>query len=100
MQRLWERHRDRADFTMLAINVQEKRPAIRRFVDAYDLTFPVLLDPHGTVADRYHVTGIPETVIVTPDGRTIGKTIGYRLWDSPEALELWEELLPDGTGVK
>ena len=38
------------------------------FRDAYNLTFPILLDESGVVTRRYQVTSLPRTLLITPDG--------------------------------
>lgn len=38
------------------------------FIDDYDLTFPILLDEDGAVNRRYYVTGLPRTLLITPEG--------------------------------
>ena len=38
------------------------------FKNEYDLTFPVLLDEDGAVNRRYYITGLPRTLLITPEG--------------------------------
>jgi cytochrome c biogenesis protein CcmG, thiol:disulfide interchange protein DsbE len=47
----------------------------RKFVDRHGVTYPVVRDPGGTVADRYGVTGTPETFFVDRRGRLVGAHI-------------------------
>ena len=42
---------------------------VRRFVERQRLTFPVVHDAAGEIQRRYGVVGVPETYLVTPDGR-------------------------------
>lgn len=92
LNRLWKTFR-RRNFVMLGVNVQETRNAAREFARGHDLTFPIVLDPDGRLATSYRVTGIPETVIIDPNGRTLGKSIGYRLWDKPAARKFFDKVL-------
>lgn len=82
------------DFEMLAVSSdQSKREVIERFVLANQLTFPVLLDPDLQVADRYRVTGYPETFVIARDGTIRKKWIGPADWSSPANLALIRDLL-------
>jgi cytochrome c biogenesis protein CcmG, thiol:disulfide interchange protein DsbE len=38
--------------------------------------WPVVLDPNGSIAFGYGVTGVPETYVVAPNGRVVAKLIG------------------------
>lgn len=47
----------------------------RKFVDRHGVTYPVVRDPGGSVADRYGVTGTPETFFVNRRGLLVGAHI-------------------------
>ena len=47
----------------------------RKFVERHGVTYPVVRDPGGTVADRYGVTGTPETFFLDRGGRLVGAHI-------------------------
>jgi thiol-disulfide isomerase/thioredoxin len=91
-QQLHETFRDRP-FSVVAINLQENRDQIRSFVDSMDLTFPILLDREGTVANRFYVTGVPETWLIAPGGRPVAKMNGSRDWNGEKVIELVGQLL-------
>jgi peroxiredoxin len=55
-------------FTVLAVDNDEPLAEVSKFVDAYALTFPVLLDPGATVNDLYRVRAYPTTFIVDAQG--------------------------------
>lgn len=92
IQRLWETYQSH-NFIIAGINVQESRSSANQFADSYDITFPVLLDKQGTVATKYKVTGIPETVVIAPNGRVLGKATGYRLWDKKPVRSFFDSVL-------
>ena len=54
--------------TVLAVNLMEDRNAVQAFATAQQLDVPILLDTTGAVAKKYHVSGIPQTVLIGPDG--------------------------------
>ncbi|MFB6356988.1 MAG: peroxiredoxin family protein [bacterium] len=94
LNRLWKTFRDR-NFVLLGVNVQETRNAAHEFVEAHELKFPIVLDRDGSIATKYRVTGIPETIIIDPGGRALGKSIGYRLWDKPPARKFFKKVLKE-----
>ena len=88
------------DFEMLAVSSdQSKREVIERFVLANQLTFPVLLDPDLQVADRYRVTGYPETFVIDRNGTIVAHEIGPRHWDAPDSVAAFRTLLERGEWV-
>ena len=52
-------------------------PDVEAFVEALGLTFPILLDPDGTVSeDLYQVLGLPTSVLIGRDGTIRSVRIG------------------------
>ncbi len=85
------------DFEMLAVNAdQGDRAGVDRFVHEHGLTFPVLPDPDLTIADRYLVTGYPETFIIDRNGRIVAHELGPREWDSPASHAAFKRLIERG----
>lgn len=52
-----------------AVNVEEEPEAVREFLQSHELKLQVLLDSNSSVAQKYNVSGIPQTVIIGLDGR-------------------------------
>ncbi|MFB6345899.1 MAG: TlpA family protein disulfide reductase [bacterium] len=92
LQRLWSTFRER-NFVLIGINVQESRNTARQFANTYDIQFPVIADRNGRIADKYRVTGIPETVLIDPSGHVLGKAIGYRHWDNKPSRQFFDRVL-------
>jgi peroxiredoxin len=60
-----------------AVDAQESKATVERFLDENHYTFTVLMDEKGATLQHYFVSGIPTTIIVGRDG-TVKKTIvGY-----------------------
>ena len=53
---------------MLAVTYKDFRPDAIRFTDRLGVTYPALYDTDGVVADRYGVSGIPQTWFIDADG--------------------------------
>lgn len=86
-----------ADFTMLAVNSdQSGRDVVEKFVEMYELRFPVLPDPNLQVAGRYKVTGYPETFVIDRNGMIVAHEIGPRHWDAPATVAAFKTLMESG----
>lgn len=79
---------------ILGVNVGESPPEVREFIEGTGVTFPILLDTKGEVANRYGVRGLPTTFWIDPSGRIVDVTLGGPL---PEDFIL-ENLRKIGVG--
>jgi peroxiredoxin len=88
------------DFEMLAVNAdQGPSEEVTRFVETMGLTFPVLRDPDLLIAQRYQVTGYPETFVIDRNGTVVEHAIGPYAWDSPKSLAAFRRLITSGEWV-
>jgi peroxiredoxin len=93
MDALYQQFKEK-DFVFLTISVDyEGEKAVKKFIEKYHYTFPVLLDPRSETLDLYEVKGIPTTIIIDKQGIMIGKAIGPRNWRKPEVISLLTLLL-------
>ncbi|GAB4397655.1 MAG: TlpA disulfide reductase family protein [Anaerolineales bacterium] len=69
MQQVYAEYAERG-FTVLAINLtaQDSRSAAAAFVAENGLTFPILLDESGSVANAYRAASLPTSFFIRPDG--------------------------------
>jgi peroxiredoxin len=82
---------------MLAVSSdQSERVVVERFVQTYQLSFPVLPDPDLQVAGRYRVTGYPETFVIDRNGTIVAHEIGPRHWDAPDSVAAFQGLIARG----
>jgi peroxiredoxin len=79
--------------SVLAINIQEAREDVARWVRDKKVTVPVLLDPDGAVVQQWGVTVTPTSYIVTRDGRVVGKALGNKGWLSDKGRAMLRGLL-------
>jgi thiol-disulfide isomerase/thioredoxin len=73
---------------LLAVNFQEADAAVRRFVQATNLTLPVLRDADGAAARALGVHIFPTTVAINAQGRALFSIVGACDWGSP-AVDRW-----------
>ena len=92
MEKLYQRFKGK-DFEMLAISIDKNISLIKPYLEKYNLTFTVLLDPKSEVAKKkYKTIGLPETYIVNKKGLILHKAIGPRDWFSKEIISAFEQL--------
>lgn len=85
------------DFEMLAVNSdQSDRSVVEHFVQGNGLSFPVLPDPNLQVAERYQVTGYPETFVIDRNGTIVAHELGPRHWDAPNSVAAFRGLMTRG----
>jgi len=78
-----EQHLDSAEFRMICINVNRgDSDEVQAFINQVSPQFHTLLDPEGSVRNRYAVRGLPTTYLIGPDGKIIGRIVGERDWSS------------------
>jgi peroxiredoxin len=82
-------------FAVVGINAREASSAVRRYATELGVTFPLVLDPDGTLNARYGVVGLPTTFLVGRDGRAVALAVGPREWDGTAARALIEALLAE-----
>ncbi len=79
-------------FVILAVDLQEERSTVERFIQQNRLTFPVLLDERGGAGKLYGVQAIPTSYVIDKTGKIIAGMTGGREWDSEEVIALFREL--------
>ena len=60
----------------LAVATQDTGPRALAFARTSRITYPVLLDPSGTIAQRLQVTAVPVTFVLDSDGRIAARLQG------------------------
>ena len=69
IEKVYQEYKDRG-FAVLAVNMtyQDDSMAIMPFVKKQKLTFPILLDETGDVANAYQLRSLPSSYFIRPDG--------------------------------
>lgn len=93
MQQIYTEYRDKG-FEILAVNIEvDARKEISDFVKELRLTFPILLDPDMKITRKFHIIGLPVSVLIDRQGVVRAKEIGYHDWTSRVSRKLVEGLL-------
>jgi peroxiredoxin len=84
-------------FILLAVNAtnQDKLENARSFVQANQLTFPILLDTNGEVSQQYRLTSLPTSFFIRSDGIIDEVVVGGPMTEASLRARL-ERLLKEG----
>lgn len=77
---------------IVGVNVREPAGTVERFVQEFAMTYPVVRDVDGKVAERFRVRGYPESWLVGADG------VARRYWPGPLTFETLEQAYREVTG--
>jgi peroxiredoxin/outer membrane lipoprotein-sorting protein len=72
---------------VFAVNLEEDKDAVKKFIDTTKLTTGVLLDSTGATAQAYGASAIPQTVVVGKDGKVAKVFVGFNPNESPATLK-------------
>ena len=91
-----EQQLDPARFTMLTVTTDLQRQGIAHFLSQLGVSLPVLFDEDQEVSRSFMVRGLPTTIVIARDGTLVGRAVGPRAWDSPEAVAVMRHVMESG----
>ena len=74
LESAWQRYREQG-LVVLGVDAQDLKSDARRFVERYQLTYPIAHDQNGVTLGRYGYVSFPETWFVDRQGRLVGEHI-------------------------
>lgn len=80
-------------FKMVTILYNDDMNKVLGYMKEMNYTFPVYLDSGGDAAEKFGITGVPETYIIDKKGILRNKVIGPSEWDSPYVIEALSKLI-------
>lgn len=83
MQQLYPEYKDKG-VEIIAVSLDAAPLVIHKFINKYDLTFPIPHDSKGQVMDLYKIGPIPSTFFIGPDGEIVDKVEGALTLDKLE----------------
>lgn len=79
---------------VVLVDFREDAALVRNVVKERGYTTRVLIDASGDVSGRvYGVAGPPTVYLIDRQGRLVGRALGPRDWDTPQARKLIDALL-------
>lgn len=78
------------DFRVLIISIDRKGLEVAQpFLDDLDIThLKTAADPKGALARKMGASGLPTTVMISPEGKMLGRILGDAEWNSDGAKAL------------
>jgi peroxiredoxin len=67
MQSLYPEYEEKG-IEIIAVSLDNTKLVVDRFIDKYDLTFPIPHDATGEVRDLYKIGPIPSSIFINPEG--------------------------------
>ena len=80
-------------FVILAIDLQESRETVLRFIRDHGLSYTNLLDSDGKVGNLYGVSSTPVKFLIDTDGNMVGAALGFRDWGKKEVKSIIDILM-------
>jgi thiol-disulfide isomerase/thioredoxin len=94
LQRLQAKLSERP-FTILAVNVGEKRYDVWKFTKLVDFTLPTPLDTQSRTFNDWGAEVLPTSFLLDAGGRIRYRVQGDLEWDTPEVISVIGELLAE-----
>ncbi len=95
MEKLYQKFK-KEDFVILAVSIDlQGKSVVIPFIQELGLTFPVLLDPDGTIQNVYEIKALPSSFIIDKEGFIELRITGARDWLNPKIIETFEHLIND-----
>ncbi len=83
----------RKEFVVIAVNVDHSRERADAFLNQVGGNVPVVYDPKGVIAAKYHVSEMPTSVLIGRDGRVRFVHQGFFETKTPQYESHIEELI-------
>lgn len=84
---------DPTQFALLTVTTDLQRQGIAHFLSQLGVNLPVLFDENQEMSRSFMVRGLPTTIVIARDGALVGRAVGPRAWDSPEAVAVLRQVM-------
>jgi thiol-disulfide isomerase/thioredoxin len=64
--------------TIIGVNVDAERRDADRFMNDVPIRFQIVFDPHGELANRFQVKGMPSSYVFNRAGELVETNLGFR----------------------
>ena len=61
---------------ILGVNLRETEPTVRSYTHEMGVTYPIVLDRNGEIAQHFRVFGPPVTILIDGDGEVVKQFVG------------------------
>jgi peroxiredoxin len=74
LESYWRKHSK--DVTVVGVDTEDATPDAQAFARRYDLSYDLLHDGSGDMKDAWGATGLPESMLIDPNGNLALRSIG------------------------
>ena len=92
MEKLYQEFKSK-NFVVVAIAVKDRKQDALDFVKELKFTYPIGLDPEGSVGVLYGAWGLPATYLIGPKGEGLARAWGPADWHGANARKLIQDLV-------
>lgn len=94
LQALHEEHADRG-LRVVGVTVDSRsaEPQVRQFIEEFDMTYDVWVDPDQTAVSTFEAIGVPLTVLIDREGQIVWRHLGAFQRGDPELVRAVESAL-------
>ena len=78
-------------FTVLSICIERSDSVVSKYLQKRQVSFPVLVDKNGEIADTYRFSGLPASFLIGKDGIIRYRHMGF----GKELLKIYEQEITD-----
>jgi thiol-disulfide isomerase/thioredoxin len=61
---------------LLGVNLHERESAVRSYTEEINVSYPIVLDRKGEIAEYFRIVGPPATILIGRDGQVVKQFIG------------------------
>jgi len=83
LEKMWQEYEDRAasshvrsDVVFIGVNYKDVESKALPFIEEFNVTYPNGFDPYNRISATYRITGVPETFLISRDGRLLEWWVG------------------------
>ena len=82
-------------FVVVAVNMMEPLPVVKKFVARLKLTYDIVMDESGDIGGNYAANNLPLTYIIDKQGNIIRRAVGARIWDNKDSIAFFKKLVAE-----
>ena len=77
MESMHEKYHDKG-LQIIAVNLDENPADADRFLQKFPVSFTIIRDPEGKLAQRFDIQGMPTALLFDASGKLVDRHIGFR----------------------
>ena len=63
------------NIVFIGIDFQDPNSNAINFLHSYSITYPTVIDTNGSVATKYHIVSLPDTIFINQQGTVVSKVL-------------------------